>query len=74
MERITNSERKAILKKYPDAWLKSTKHHAYLTGYEDSYIFNFLRSLRAGDQQKPKPTRKDGRQPQNEQSHRQRRT
>lgn len=62
MIRITDSERKAILKKYPDAWLKSTKHHVYLTGYETSYAINYLKELRRGKpQQRPKPARKDGR-------------
>lgn len=71
MERITDSERKAILKKYPDAWLKGTKHHVYLSGYEDSYIFDFLRSIRAeGQRLKPRPARKDGRQSKNRQSRR----
>ena len=70
MVRITDSDRKAILKKYPDAWIISTKHHAFLTGYEDSFAFRLLLHLRGEDQQKPTPARKDGRQPRNEQFNR----
>lgn len=68
MVRITDSERKAILKRYPDAWLKGTKHHTYLAGRGDSLAYQLLRELRRGKpQQKPKPARKDGRQPRNRQ-------
>jgi hypothetical protein len=64
MIRISESERKAILKKYPDAWLKSTKHHTYLTGYESSFTVNYLKELRRGKpQQKPKPAHKGSRKP-----------
>lgn len=64
MIRITASEQKAILKKYPDAWIKATRNHAYLAGYETSYAMNYLRELRGEDQrQKPKPARKDGKKP-----------
>lgn len=60
MERITDSERKAILKKFPEAWIMGTKHHSYLEGYEDSYIFGFLRSIRGERKKhKPKPARKE---------------
>ncbi len=62
MIRITDSEQKAILKKYPDSWIVSTRHHAFLAGYDTSYAMNYLRTLRGEDQQqKPKPARKDGR-------------
>ena len=68
MVRITDSERKAILKRYPDAWLKGTKHHTYLAGYESSYAMTYLQRLREREQrQKSKPARKDGRQPRNRQ-------
>lgn len=61
MVRISDSERKAILKKYPDAWIVGTKHHTMLSGYETSYAMNYLRALRGEDQQIPKPSRKDDR-------------
>ena len=64
MVRITDSERKAILKKYPDAWLVGTKYHTMLSGYETSYAMNYLRELRGEKtKQKTKPDRKDGSQP-----------
>ena len=64
MERLSDSEQKAILKRYPDAWIKATKNHAYLAGYETSFAFQLLRELRNGKpRQKPKPARKDSRQP-----------
>lgn len=68
MIKISDSERKAILKKYPDAWIVSTKHHAMLTGYADSRAMVYLRSLRGEDKkQRPRPARMDGRQPRNRQ-------
>ena len=51
MVRISESERKTILARYPDAWTVGTKHHTYLTGYETSYAMNYLRELRG---RKPK--------------------
>lgn len=62
MERLSDSEQKAILKRYPDAWIKATKNHAYLAGYETSFAFRFLRELRGENRrQKPIPKRKQRR-------------
>lgn len=69
MIRITDSERKAILKKYPDAWLTGTKHHTMLSGHEDTFTFRLVRSLR-GEEQKPRPAQRDGRQQRSEQHNR----
>ena len=72
MERLSDSEQKAILKRYPDAWIKATKNHAYLAGYESSYAMNYLRALRGEDQQqKPQSTRKDDRSSRRERYNRQ---
>lgn len=72
MVRISDSERKAILKKYPDAWIVGTKHHTMLSGYETSYAMNYLRALRGEDQQqKPQSTRKDDRSSRRERYNRQ---
>ena len=61
---ISDAERKAILKKYPNAWIVRTRHHAMLSGYDTSYAMNYLRELRGEKPiQKTKSNRKDGRQP-----------
>lgn len=66
MIRISDSERKAILARYPDAWITATKHHSMLSGYADSRAMVYLRSLRGEDKkQRPRPARMDGNQPQN---------
>ncbi len=48
MVRITKSERKAILTRYPDAWIFCTRHHAFLAGYDTAPPSRYLDKLRGG--------------------------
>ena len=43
---ITDSERKALLERYPKALIVSTKHHAFLAGYDTAPHAQYLQRLR----------------------------